>query len=108
MSKTAKSPKRKPRKLTARQLTEKFPDLRPNDNCLTNIACPECGNRDPFRIEMKSVFTLRDDGTDGYEDTDWGRNAYCQCGECKHEGKVRDFAFPGLDDLLRSANESKS
>ena len=55
---------------------------------------------------MKSVFTLRDDGTDGYEDTDWGRNAYCQCGQCQHEGKVRDFTFPGLDDLLHTANEA--
>ncbi len=108
MSKTAKSPKRKRRKLTARQLTEKFPNLQPNDNCLTNIACPECGNRNQFRIEMKSVFTLRDDGTDGYEDADWGQNAYCQCGECQHEGKVRDFTFAGLDDLLQSANASKA
>lgn len=97
----------KTRKLTARHLAQKFPSLQQNENCLTNIACPECGNRDQFRIEMKSVFALRDDGTDGYEDTDWGQNAYCQCGGCQHEGKVRDFTFAGLDDLLQSANESK-
>ena len=106
MSKITKTLKGKPRKLTARRLMQKFPNLQPNDNCLTNIACPECGNRDQFRIEMKSVFTLRDDGTDGYEDTDWGRNAYCQCGQCQHEGKVRGFTFPGLDDLLHTANEA--
>src|SRR5437660_5765113 len=63
------------RKLTARRLIQKLPRLRPNENCLINIACPECGNRDQFRIEMKSMFTLRDDGTDGYEDTEWGQNA---------------------------------
>ncbi len=106
MSKSTKTLKGKPRKLTARRLMQKFPNLQPNDNCLTNIACPECGNRDQFRIEMKSVFTLRDDGTDGYEDTDWGRSAYCQCGQCQHEGKVRGFTFPGLDDLLHTANEA--
>ena len=106
MSKSTKTLKGKPRKLTARRLMQKFPNLQPNDNCLTNIACPECGNRDQFRIEMKSVFTLRDTGTDGYEDTDWGRNAYCQCGQCQHEGKVRDFTFPALDDLPHTANEA--
>ena len=106
MSKSTKTLKGKLRKLTARRLMQKFPNLQPNDNCLTNIACPECGNRDQFRIEMKSVFTLRDDGTDGYEDTDWGRNAYCQCGQCQHEGKVCDFIFAGLDDLLHTANEA--
>lgn len=95
------------RKLTARQLIQKFPRLRSNGNCLTNIACPECGNRDQFRIEMKSMFTLRDDGTDGYEDTEWGQSNYCQCGQCQHEGKARNFTFPGLDDLLLSAHESK-
>ncbi len=95
------------RKLTAWRLIQKFPRLQLNENCLTNIACPECGNRDQFRIEMKSTFTLRDDGTDGHGDTEWGRHAYCQCGQCQHEGRVRDFTFPGLDDLLRSANESK-
>ena len=107
MSEATKSLTGKTHTLTARQLAQKFPNLQPNGNCLTNIACPECGNRDQFRIEMKSVFTLRDAGTDDYEDTDWGQNAYCQCGECKHEGKVRDFTFAGLDDLLQSANESK-
>ena len=102
----SKKSKRDPRRLTARRLVEEFPRLKPNSNCLTNIACPECGNRDQFRIEMKSMFTLRDDGTDGYEDTEWGRSNYCQCGQCQHEGKVRDFIFPGLDDLLHTANEA--
>jgi len=91
------------RKLTARRLIQKLPRLRPNENCLINIACPECGNRDQFRIEMKSMFTLRDDGTHGYEDMEWGQNAFCQCGQCQHEGKVRDFTFPGLDELLHTA-----
>lgn len=95
------------RKMTARQLIQKFPRLRRNGNCLTNIACPECGNRDEFRIEMKSTFMLRDDGTDGYEDTEWGLSSFCQCRQCQHEGKVHDFTFPGLDDLLRPAHESK-
>lgn len=108
-TKTSRTPRSKRLKLTTRQLMQKFPHLQSNDNCLNNIACPECGSRDRFRIEMKSIFTLRDDGTDGYEDTDWGQNAYCQCGECQHEGKVRDFTFSRLDDLLRpTANESQS
>ena len=107
MNETTKSLAAKTSKLNAQQLAQKFQNLLPNDNCLTNIACPECGNRDQFRIEMKSVFTLRDDGTYGYEDTDWGQNDYCQCGECQHEGKVRDFTFAGLDELLQSAIQEK-
>lgn len=95
------------RKLTARKLIQKFPRLQRKANCLTDIACPGCGNREEFRIEMKSMFTLRDDGTDGYEDTEWGQGNYCRCGQCQHEGKVRDFTFPGLEALLASAHESK-
>jgi len=90
----------KTRKLNAWQLARKFPELQQNKNCLRNIACPECGNRAQFHIQMKSVFSLRDDGTDGYEDTDFGPNAFCQCVECEHEGKVREFTFAGLDDLV--------
>ena len=104
---TTKAPTGKTRKLTAWQLAQKFQKLQQNNNCLTNIACPECGNRDQFRIEMKSVFSLCDAGTVGYEDTDWGPNGFCQCVECHHEGKVRDFTFAGLDDLLQSVIESK-
>lgn len=94
--------------MTAQQLIKKFPRQRRNENCLTDIACRECGNRDQFRIEMKSTFTLRDDGTDSHEDTEWGRSNFCQCSQCQHEGKVRDFTIPGLDNLLRTTHESES
>lgn len=106
MSKISKSAKTGGRKPTARQLRQKFPDLAANANCLVNIACPKCGYREDFRIEMRSIFTLYDNGTDGYEDTNWGPNSYCQCGRCQHEGKVRDFSFHGLDELLQP-NELK-
>src|SRR5437762_6566744 len=41
MSKSTKTLKGKPRKLTARRLMQKFPNLQPNDNCLTNIRSEE-------------------------------------------------------------------
>jgi len=93
----------KPRKLTARQLIRKFPEMHCNSNCLENIACPICGNRDEFKVEVLTRASLTDDGTDAeVGDHEYSENSYIECfsGTCRHHGRVRDFTFPGLDELL--------
>ncbi len=96
----------KPRKLTARQLLDKFQIKSANQNCLRDMACPSCGERDTFQIEMKAVIRIHDEGTEDHEDTEWDGKSYCACGrsECPQAGLVRDFTFPGLDDLLEQCN----
>ena len=64
-----------------------------NTNCLEGMACPKCGSEGPFRMEMTSIFTIFDDGTDGYEDTNWDEHSYCNCKECDFEGVVKDFQY---------------
>ena len=62
-----------------------------NTNCLEGMKCPACGSREPFRIQMTSIFTIYDDGTDEYGDTEWDDESYCDCVACEHSGTVRDF-----------------
>ena len=95
-----------PRKLTAKQLLKKFPELlkeKENENCLVDICCPECGNHSYFKIEMTTMMELLDNGTDCHEDTDWGPNSYCICKDCHYSNKVRKFTFKGLDDAIYQA-----
>lgn len=83
----------------------KYPESEINENCLTDIACPHCGHRSWFKVEMKSLFFLLDSGTDSYEDTEWGKDSYCECTECGKSGNVSDFTFDGLEDLLEEVRQ---
>ena len=65
-----------------------------NSNCLEGMACPKCKSEEPFRIEMKSMIKIYDEGTDHHEDTEWDENSYCECCECDYHGKVKDFQIP--------------
>ena len=71
-----------------------------NSNCLAGMKCPNCFSEGPFRIVMSSWFLLYDDGTDGYEDTEWGDESNCQCKNCTHTGKVSMFR-PNIRAALR-------
>ena len=95
----------KTKKLTVPQLVTKFPAMlkgAENENCLEDMACPVCGQRERFKIEMKAIIEIRDEGTEDHGDTDWDGNSWCECpeSECRHEGKARDFKFKGLDAYI--------
>ncbi len=62
-----------------------------NDNCLAGIRCPKCGFEDSFFIEGKSLFTVTDDGTEDHSDIHWDEESYCECRECSHGGKLKEF-----------------
>ena len=99
---------KKTRKLTVKQLIKKHPGLKTNNNCLTDIACPKCGNREHFRIQVKTICTLMDDGVDEHEDTEWGNQSFCQCKECDEAGTVKNFKFPNLDETLSTRKREQN
>lgn len=93
--------------MTAEQYIEKFGkridagEIPVRENCLQDMACPECGQRGPLRIAATIVATVFDDGTDRDEsDCEWDGKSRCSCEDCGHEGTVDDFTIEGLDDEL--------
>jgi hypothetical protein len=90
------------RKLTARRFLAQFPDSTPNHGLLENMGCPKCGQRDYFRIEFRGLARVDDDSSDDSGDHEWEAKSYCRCGTCDHSGKVRDFTFKGLEELIDS------
>lgn len=95
---------KKSKKLTTTQLLAKFPSLLElgpvQKNCLTDIACPACGWRSEFNIEVTTIMSHTDDGTDNHFDTD-PTGDYIKCGRCGHEGKYAEFEFKDLDAQLQ-------
>jgi DNA-directed RNA polymerase subunit RPC12/RpoP len=88
--------------MTAEEYIAKFPNHRAqNDNCLQDMACPECGSRAMFRITSTIVAEVCDSGTDRDEsDCEWDGKSDCRCGECDHSGTVDEFTIEDLDDTL--------
>jgi hypothetical protein len=66
-----------------------------NTNCLEGIACPKCTSLQPFRIEARVMVLVHDEGTgDEQGEYHWTDDAYCECVNCAHYGKLRDFRLP--------------
>jgi DNA-directed RNA polymerase subunit RPC12/RpoP len=86
----------------AEKLLKKFPGLHRNENCLTDIACPNCGHRSSFRIQVVTMMEHFDAGTGDHEDVE-PTNKYIQCKKCDHEGTLAKFTFKDLDDLIANS-----
>lgn len=66
----------------------------PNTNCLEGIECPECGQKDLFKIAAVVIVEVTDDGTeDQGGDYELHENSYCECPACGHRGKLADFTI---------------
>lgn len=66
----------------------------PNTNCLDGFQCPSCGSYGPFRIyvTISGPAMIYDQGSDDcVGDAVWDDASSCECRECGHIGKVRDF-----------------
>lgn len=87
--------------MTPEEFIEKYPKASMNGNCLQDIACPHCGNREQFKVEIHTVGSLCDNGTDaevgGHEYDD---SHYIECCECARHSTVAGFTIEGLDDLI--------
>ena len=89
--------------MTTEDFLEQFPDAEENENCLRDVACPKCGNREKFRIEAKIMAIVEDMGTDRDEsDCEWDESSHCACGNdaCDKDGPLKDFTIDGLDDAI--------
>ena len=66
-----------------------------NENCLAGMKCPSCGSEGPFEIEVVTMVTMHDDGSDDYHHKgralDWGPHSACECGECGYSGQAHNF-----------------
>lgn len=72
----------------------------PNNNCLEDTACPECGYRHRFIIQATSAFIMEDSGTSEFRDVEYDDKNYIACDSCGHDGTVAEFRIPGLDEAL--------
>jgi hypothetical protein len=63
------------------------------------MACPVCGNRSPFTVQVTTFVELTDEtgygSSDGFEELE---GSMVECDECGHQGF--DFLIEGLDDYL--------
>lgn len=91
-------------KLTAQQLLDKFPKLLKSDDnvdtLLEDMACPECGENSLFRIRFEGTAQVSDDTSEDDGDHDWNDESDCRCGFCEHAGRVKDFTYYGLSELI--------
>jgi hypothetical protein len=100
-------------KMTASELLTKFPDMEGKlrddeqepDSLLLDMACPECGHREGFRIGFHGTAEVDDDSSSNDGDHEWDADDHCTCKNCSHGGDVKDFTFPGLDDLIAKQEE---
>lgn len=60
----------------------------PNTNCLENMACPQCGQREQFCIQVTTLATVVDNGIMDTGDNSWDDDSYAQCDECGWTGTV--------------------
>lgn len=88
--------------MTAEQFLKKYPNPEYNDNCLRDIACPQCGYRDRFRVAATSFFTMTDNGEDDHSDIEYDKSSFATCELCGHGGSMAEFTVAGLDDLLEA------
>ena len=67
----------------------------PNTNCLEGIRCPKCGHEDSFKVEVTVLVLVEDEGvTDDLSGSEWDQDHYCECDNCQHSGKIKDFKLP--------------
>ena len=92
--------------MTAKQFIKKFPDAEINENCLEDIACPQCGSRGGFSIQFTGTCDAYDDGTEDAGDHEWDADSDCSCNSCDRASSVKYFAIEGLDDALRELQET--
>lgn len=72
-----------------------------NANCLRDFACPNCGGRTAFVVNVTTFADLSDDGTDAnVRDHEWGDMSPMRCLRCDHARDAWEFRVVGLDDYL--------
>jgi len=84
-----------------------------NENCLRGMRCPnsECGSEGPFNIEVVTMVTMSDDGSEDCkvsDGMDWGPDSACGCTECGFSGVCKDFDEEQYDLVITISGRTKS
>jgi predicted nucleic-acid-binding Zn-ribbon protein len=91
--------------MNAQEFVRKFPKAESRKNLLHDMACPHCGNRESFAVEIATTAVWRDEGSEVDEDYECSPDSYCSCLNCETGGALRHFFIEGLDELIQSNNE---
>ena len=59
-----------------------------------DLACPRCGQRDGFHVDVTAIVYLDAFGPSVAGDFSWDDTSECVCVQCQHEGRVADFVKP--------------
>jgi hypothetical protein len=70
------------------------------------MQCPQCKSFEPFKIEVKTVMKVFDNGNDDHGDTQWDADSYCECCECGFFATVADFSETSSE--TKAAPEQKT
>lgn len=77
-----------------------FPTAPPRTGLLTDIACPQCGQREAFNIVASTMACVEDHEVEPIGYLNWDPGAACVCRQCSHQALVKDFTLPGLDEAI--------
>jgi hypothetical protein len=92
--------------MTPNEFHEKFSDqIEINENCLEDMACPNCGSRGRFAIAVKTTAIFEDIGSEVEGDIEYEDDSKCSCRECEHDGTIEEFTIRDLDQLLTKLAE---
>lgn len=64
-----------------------------NDNCITGLSCPKCGQEASFWIAVHAWSLVHDDGTEETTDVEWDAESYTMCADtdCGWEGPLSEL-----------------
>lgn len=97
-------PPSEPARMSPEQFHAKFPDVDINTDCARDYACPSCGGRGPFRVEVTDFVDLSDENGYSFPSELAETDTPPRCLDCDYKGA--DIILPGLDEYLeRLANE---
>ena len=68
-------------------------------NYILGYKCPKCESVEPFYIEVITLATVWQDGTEETHGFSWDENSFCECVECNHTGRVEDFHVQNTEDI---------
>lgn len=80
-----------------------------NTNCLENIRCPKCGQKDRFKIAAIISCLVTDTGSEPVGDHEWDDGSATHCLKCGFDGKLKDFrTMPNLPPDPDGMNDDRA
>lgn len=87
--------------MTPQEFLEEYPEAPHRTGNLEDMACPNCGQREQFSVEIREMAVVQDHRQDSNGDPEWDRDSYARCDDCDTNEDVRYFTIRGLDNLIQ-------